>query len=221
MLRAEARWFGRELAKISDEVLFPLLDVGSHTSAFRAREQPWIDEFVFSPLARRGSIVHTDLREGPGIDLVGDVTDQNFVERLRRDRFRSVFCANVLEHVDDPGALAEALVHIVTTGGILAISVPFRFPYHPDPIDNGFRPDLDELADLLPGTRRMRGQILPCGTFLHYLTPRLLHPVALVSKIVRRKSLSAGDDALDGGESLLPWFFRRFLVTCLILEKTS
>lgn len=59
MLRTEARWLRRELARLSVEQLSPVLSIGSGDEAFRAETQPWIAEEVFDPLVARGvEVVH-------------------------------------------------------------------------------------------------------------------------------------------------------------------
>jgi len=60
--------------------------------------------------------------------------------------FRCVLCANLLEHVRDPAALAAACEEIVGPGGLILATVPSSYPYHADPIDTGYRPTPEALA---------------------------------------------------------------------------
>jgi hypothetical protein len=227
MLPREAKWFGNVLAGMPDADVFPMLNVGSHTEEFRTREQPWNDRHLFAPARRRGQVVrHLDLRAAPGVDIVGDLSDPAFLAELRDLRFRSVFCSNLLEHVANPGEIARALTAAVPEGGYLFISAPHRFPYHPDPIDTMFRPGPDELAALFPGTHVHR-QALVRGTLAGYLLGRLLgSPGAFARSVLRRfrsdgraPAEPAGPGAKAPALGLLPWLFKSFEETCLVLRK--
>jgi hypothetical protein len=66
--------------------------------------------------------------------------------------------------VTDPSTLADRLQTLVPVGGYLIVSVPHRFPYHPDPIDTLFRPELGELHALFPRTRLIAGEVVDCGS---------------------------------------------------------
>jgi SAM-dependent methyltransferase len=124
-----------------------LLNLGSSTRRFREVEQPHIERLLFGPLRAAGvEIVHADLRAGDGVDLVGDISDPDFVADLKSRGFDAVVAANLLEHVRDPVAVAAACEKIVAPGGGIAASVPSSYPYHADPVDTGFRPAPDALA---------------------------------------------------------------------------
>ncbi|MCS7016049.1 MAG: class I SAM-dependent methyltransferase [Gemmatales bacterium] len=174
MLVEEARWFGRQLAHYSPAELSPMLNVGSQTLHFRRYVQPWIEQYVFAPLERRGvQVLHTDLRPGAGVDLVGDVTEESFLAQLRTYPFRAVFCSNLLEHVHEPRKLATHLVQILPANAWIFVSCPRVFPYHPDPIDNGLRPTLAQLARLFPHTELVAGEEVACGAIWEYVLARL------------------------------------------------
>ncbi len=139
----------------------PLLNVGSSTSEFRSRQQPYVQREIFDPLERRGiGVVYTDLFDGPGVDLAGDLMDDGFIELLRAREPRSVLVSNLLEHVPDPPRVARAILDILPAGAYLFVSGPRDWPYHPDPIDNGLRPSPQQLAALFPGTRLLHGATL-------------------------------------------------------------
>lgn len=173
MLIEEAKWLGRQLATIPSHRLSPMLNAGSQTLPFRRFVQPWIEKYIFAPLMARGvEVVHTDLRPGVGVDIAGDLTDDEFLHRMQAYGFRSLFCSNLLEHVPQPDRLARQLVRTLPVGGLLFVSCPRAFPYHPDPIDTGFRPDVEQLASLFPQTRLVVGEIVDCGPLWHYFLAR-------------------------------------------------
>jgi SAM-dependent methyltransferase len=224
MLKREAKWFGERLAEFTEDQLYPMLNVGSHTSEFRTREQPWIDRYLFARArAKNLPVVHTDLRSAEGVDLVGDLTDPAFRQKLAEQQFRSVFCRNLMERVPNREEIAEAVVQAIVPGGHLFLSVPNVFPYHPDPIDTMYRPSVEEFAALYPGTTLVRGEHLACGTLVHYLGGKFLaDPFSLIRNLYRRKKqvVTETQEGMSAG-SWLPWLYRTFYQTCIVLRKNS
>ena len=194
----------------------------SYRGIFRCREQPWIDRYIFAPIKQRGQkVVHLDLRKAPGVDLVGDLTKPDFLQTISQMRFRSLICSNLLEHVPNPGEIAAAAVQAIEPGGYLLVSCPRNFPYHPDPLDTMFRPDVAELARLFPGTQLISGLLLPSGTLTGYLWAKALSdPPALIRNLFQRKTQAVkATDAGLSAWSWLPWLYRTFYQTCLVLRK--
>lgn len=223
MMIQEARWFGRVLSEFADANVYPMLNVGSNTGEYRTKLQPWIDRYVFAQARKRNQEVkHLDLQAAPGVDLVGDLQNKDFLEHVARMQFKSVFCSNLLEHVPNREEIARILVRIVPPGGCLFVSCPHRFPYHPDPIDTMFRPNTDELAELFPGTSVVRQEIVRCGTMATFLLRDVgRRPFSFVASACKRLVRRSGDDkqVLTRGGSFLPWMFRRLQATCLVLRK--
>ena len=148
VLRAEAAWLARELGQLATSDLSPLLSLGSGHGELTA-DQPWIHSAVYEPLERRGvRVLHHELAHAPGVDVVGDLTDPEFLRSLSELRIRSVLCCNVLEHLPNPASVASAIERMVAHGGYALVTLPRRFPYHPGPIDTRFRPAPHELRRL-------------------------------------------------------------------------
>ncbi len=183
MLRNEAKWLGNLLSTLAPKIVSPMLNIGASTERFRSETQPWINEFVIGPATRRGiRFIHSDIKSADGIDIVGDLTDPGFLETLSEMRLGSILCTNLLEHVENQALICRALESIVRPGGLLIITVPYRYPHHPDPIDTGFRPTPDELSALFPECAMHESAILPCGTYLGQL---LANPPLLVRTLLR------------------------------------
>lgn len=222
VLRQEARWIGDWLASIADDALFPILNVGSHTERFRTTEQPWIDRHVFAPLRQRGEVIHTDLRAADGVDIVGDLTDRDFRDHLRGLGARSLLCCNLLEHVPDRPTIAAALQDLVAPGGHAVVSVPYRFPYHADPVDTMYRPRPAEIATLFPQLRTVADEIVVCQTWLTYLAGRVAaSPSTVVREVLLRRQRVPAEPPPDEAESLWSWSFRRFEVSCVAMVNDA
>ena len=113
---------------------------------------PHIEKNVFSFLNSRGCrVFHSDFQKYSGVDVVCDLTNPKslqFVETLPAPRI--ILLSNVLEHIPK-GYLKKVvsnLQSIMSKGDHLIVTVPYRYPYHPDPIDNLFRPSSKELTNL-------------------------------------------------------------------------
>ena len=219
MLETEARWIGMILQELDVEDLTPLLNVGSATGTFRKQVQPWIDREIFAPLLQRGvEVHHFDVQDGDGIDLRGDLNDELFMTDLASHRYRSLMCCNLLEHVANRAYVCNQLEQLVLPGGYLIVTVPCKFPYHPDPIDTLFRPNLEDIVSLFPGCRLIQGDILDCGTGWDYVDR---DPRIMFAKVRRRIAGLQEHGGIKGTTSFLPWLFRQFRQTCTLLEKQS
>ena len=81
--------------------------------------------------------VGVDMEEGPGVDVVIDLTEdfEAIDATLRGRRFGTIFCLSVLEHCDRPFRMAENLTRLLQPAGSLCISVPFAWRIHAYPND--------------------------------------------------------------------------------------
>lgn len=217
MLIQEAQWFKEQLASLEPTRIFPMCNVGSSTWAFRTQDQPWIDELIFAPVVRQGHVVkHLDIKSAPGVDIVGDLGNPDFLKQVSMMQFKSVFCSNLLEHLVQRNAICKTLASIVPSGGCLFISVPYSYPYHPDPIDTGFRPSVAELAALFPGTHVIRAAVVGGDTLLWL---RRRNPVASTFTLVRFLIPFYKPVSWWRNKGYIPWFFRPLTASCVILQK--
>lgn len=227
MLRREAEWLGTQMGALRADRLYPLVNLGSSTAEFRERVQPWIHQSLFAG-ARREDLVHVDLKADEGVDVVGELDDDAVFAELQRRAPRSVLSSNLLEHLEPArrDVWCARMVDLVAPGGYLILSVPRAFPYHPDPIDTGFRPGVGELAALFPTLRPLVGAEVQAGRIW-----------ALLPGNLRRLAVKSAGMALGHGDAhhasvaeragapsrlrdwLVPWAWRPFRVTCLVLER--
>lgn len=217
MLIQEAQWFKEQLISLEPTQIFPMCNAGSSTWAFRTQDQPWIDELIFAPIVRQGHVVkHLDIKSSPGVDIVGDLGSPDFLRELANMQFKSVFCSNLLEHLVQRDAICKTLTSIVPSGGFLFISVPYNYPYHPDPIDTGFRPSVADLAVLFPGTHVVRSAVVGGDTLL-WLRKR--NPIEFAFTLLRFLIPFYKPASWWRNKGYLPWLFRPLKASCVILQK--
>jgi 2-polyprenyl-3-methyl-5-hydroxy-6-metoxy-1,4-benzoquinol methylase len=213
MLKNEAKWIGNVLSSISDEVN-PLLNIGSSTLEFRTKDQPFIQNDIFTPLEKKGvQIVHTDIKAENGVDLVGDLTDEIFLEKLSSMNFKSVLCSNLLEHLEDPTKISHLLVKILQPGSFLIITGPHHYPYHKDPIDTLFRPNVMELASFFPGTEIVKSEIVKEDYGLLQEKYRLKRTVK-----INAFPFNLNEDELKYKKDI-NLMFKRYSSVCVLLRK--
>jgi hypothetical protein len=129
-------------------------------------QQAYIDKYLFAPARMKNlEVIHVDARDAPGVDLVADLTDSTLPARLAQYNIRSVMCCNLLEHVSDRMIVSNLVLSILKPGGYLIATVPYRFPYHEDPIDTMYRPTVAEVAALFPGTSVHKSAIIRASRF--------------------------------------------------------
>jgi len=90
-----------------------------------------------------------DMKEARGVDIVGDLLDREFLDRIAQMKVRSVMVSSLLTNRHE---VSDALLSIVLPGGYIIVSGPKSFPYCPDPIDTMFRPTIEEMHKHFPGT---------------------------------------------------------------------
>lgn len=217
MLIEEAKWLSDAMSRMEPSRIYPLLNIGSSTGQFRKVTQPWIDRYLFLPAREKGlAVAHSDIKEAEGVDLVGDLTDKTFLQRLMGMEFKSILCANLLEHVTNKEEICAAIENIAGPGGHIFVTCPYKYPYHPDPIDTEYRPTPEELAQLFPRSKVKHAEILSCGT---YLTRLLDKPSLLAITFVRILTPLYKPRMWWRHMCLLGWIFRTFKVSCIVLER--
>ena len=186
MLREEATWLANNIYSLNPEGIFPLLNIGSSSQKFREQEQPWIDRLLFQPAREKGyAVIHTDLKNDVGVDLVGDLSDRAFLEKLATMKIKSVLCSNLLEHLVNKEELCQNISSIIPIDGYLFVTVPYEFPFHRDPIDTMFRPNIDQLSQLFPDLEIVRGEIVPGGKLIKATSVSpLLYLMAMVIRLL-------------------------------------
>jgi len=217
MLKKEAHWLSQKIYSLPTEEVFPMLNIGSSTQEMRQRIQPWIESEIFEVASKCNyPVIHTDIKEDHGVDVVGDLRDSAFVERLMELKIKSVLCANLLEHLTEPLEICDAISKTLIDGGYLFLTVPYKYPFHPDPIDTMLRPSVEELSQCFSGFEVVFGEVVDCGmcfqqdrSWFHLLK----NIIRLAFPFYKPKSW------LLIVANSLPWYFRDVSVTCIVLKK--
>jgi SAM-dependent methyltransferase len=183
MLLEEAKWLNRQLRNLPSADLYPMCNLGSSTEHYRKVQQAYIDKYLFAPARMKNlEVIHVDAKDAPGVDFVADLTDSTLVARLAKYDVRSVMCCNLLEHVSDRTILSEVVLSILKPGGYLIATVPYKFPYHADPIDTMYRPTVAEVAGLFPGTSVHSAAIVRASRFAYEMQGNYRDLLRLVAR---------------------------------------
>lgn len=219
MLYEESLWF-KDIIERHVKPNSLVLNIGSSTKKFIEVDQPYIKQNLFDELAKKYcSVKNIDIKQAEGVDFVGDVTDTNFTDTLKQLNPSLIICSNLLEHLENRKTFCDALIQIMNKETLLIISVPYSFPYHEDPIDTLYRPDINELQKAFPSLKLVEGEIVDCGfyfaliskgmelsnQFLYFMKTLLRMFFALIS--FNKKKIEN-----------LSWNFKRASATCVVFK---
>jgi hypothetical protein len=150
LLLNESIWIKHAIEYLEQKGVTGLtLNLGSSTSEFIAQRQPYITTNVLQKLTKLGSVVNVDIKNEVGVDLVLDFLNPSDLKQLIALNANVTLVSNLLEHIPDPEAGIRSLTKLVQKGNYLILTGPKQYPYHPDPIDNRFRPGKKQITKLL------------------------------------------------------------------------
>lgn len=220
MREIEARTIETLLGTIDPKFLTPCVNVGSSTRQFRQDVQPH-NQLLLDALRSRGiHVLNNDIRDDPGVDLVGNLLNPGFRHLVRRLEPRLLLCNNVLEHVPDAATFARACEEVVMPGGYLCVSVPRSYPYHADPIDTLLRPTPEQLAALFPRCRLIAYDVLTDWGLRRDLKNRGISTWRyVIGSLVRPLMVWRDRRAMLYRLHSLLWLFRPFQISVCLLER--
>jgi 2-polyprenyl-3-methyl-5-hydroxy-6-metoxy-1,4-benzoquinol methylase len=163
-------------------------------------------------------VIHTDIEAANGVDIVADIMNDGDLSRQRSLGANTILCSNMLEHVPSASRMAERLATLVPRGGVLLVTVPNSYPYHPDPIDTLLRPDTTQLSRLFRLLKFVDGGIVEGPTAAQEFAQNpLLHLRRLARSLIPFRSFGIWLSPLDRWR----WLFRHYKVTCVVLLKPA
>ncbi len=213
MLINESIWFKTIIQKFLQKESV-VLNIGSSTKEF-LQQQPYILTNVIQPIEQLGcKLLNIDIKKAEGVDIVGDLTNPNFIAELKTYKPAMVICANLLEHLEDRKPLVNGLISLLSNNTLLVVSVPHVFPYHADPIDTMYRPNINELALDFKGLSVVEAKIVTNGTYYNYTTKHLNPFVKMAGffKVFAKHLLSNNKQETS-------WYFKTISTTCIVFKK--
>ncbi len=98
------------------------LDIGAGTAKYKEIIERKVNSYKTS-----------DVKEGQSVDYVEDAKKLSFKD----ESFDTIFCFQVLEHLDVPREAVSEIYRTLRSNGICIATVPFLVPSHGDPGDFG------------------------------------------------------------------------------------
>jgi hypothetical protein len=148
MLVNEAKWINQAINKYLKDVFGTVINLGSSSMDFIEYNQPYIESLVIEPLARRFTLINVDIKNDKNVNLVADFLTEQGQIVIKEFNAKVILVSNLLEHIPNPLAGINSLKQLVESDSYLILTGPRSFPYHADPIDNMFRPNLAEVQSL-------------------------------------------------------------------------
>ncbi len=169
MLIKESEYLGRLINNLDLPRNSKILNIGSQSNRY-LKEKPHIYANIISISNSKGfKVINFDLFPGDGIDIFGDIYDSKVFSQLIKMDFDAIYLFNVLEHVIDVNEFAFKVESLMSSGKHLLVSVPFKYPRHFDPIDNGFRPNPNELNRMFRRCIMLENSIIIDYNYCYYL----------------------------------------------------
>lgn len=218
MLKNESKWLSNNIYSLNSTDVFPILNIGSSTKKFREQTQPWIDANLFYYAREKNyPVIHMDIKKDVGVDIAGNLSDETFFKELQKLDIKSILCANLLEHVPNPKEMCNLISSLIPKGGYLFVTVPHEYPYHPDPLDTLFRPNVAELEAMFPNLKLLNGEVVYDATYNGGLSwPR---PLFVLFFLIRIMLPFYQPKKWCHSLKKVPWLFKKTSVTCLVLQK--
>jgi len=218
MLIKESEYL-KELLELLPKEKLKVLNFGSQSKEYIKR-QPHINKNIILPILQKGhTLFNVDIVEMEGVDLVGDIFDDEFYSKLIKKDFDVILVFNLLEHVNDISLMVEKIQGIIPKGKFIIFSGPFSYPKHYDPIDNLFRPDIEEVTKLFNKCVLIKGKKVKDFKYIKYL---ILFPTSFISLILRTFAFFYKYDKWKN--IIIPkymWLFKNFETTCVLFRKTK
>ena len=222
MLLSEAIWLKKNIEKYLSPDLKPVLNLGSSTSLYRNKIRPFINELIIYPIERITSskVIHSDLKNDSGVDLPGDIYDENFQKTIIDKKFRVIICTNFVPYARDPAKAISIVGSLVDTNGLIFMTAARLSPYYPDPVDVFFRPSPEELFNYFDPDKfvLIEKEIIPDESYFIYLIKR---PKLFINRIIRIFIPFYKFKLWCLQMSYLPNYFKKFKVSCIVVKRIS
>ena len=216
MLLVESEWLRSVIEGLPLPPGAKVLNFGSQRRSI-LRHQSYIEKNIYRPADRKHwELLHFDLFPGKGVDISGDILPDDCFFDLYQRKFEAAFVFNVLEHLADRASICSRIEQLLPNGGYLLVSVPYKYPIHNDPIDNGFRPTPEEVLQLFPSCTLVKSDIIIDESFLFYMQRNIYTTVKFILRLLTPFYKFSN---WKTQVALFPYFFKKFQVTVAVLKK--
>lgn len=159
MIKQEAKTIYHLIMEVIEnpQKQYKILNIGSKPNDSSGSAQK-IPANLFQNLLRNRpkiSVMNTDFVKNSGVDAQMDICDENSIKTIKEYAPDIILLSNLLEHVEDKLIAVNNIYSSMNHECILIISGPRFYPYHEDPIDNGFRPSKKKLQKLVKNLFRV------------------------------------------------------------------
>lgn len=216
MLIKESEYI-KEIIELLPEKNLRILNFGSQSSEY-IKKQPYIFKNIIKPCeTREYSLYNLDIKKSIGVDLVGDIFDDAFFSEIKSMQFDVIFVFNLLEHVTDIELMVSRLQKLIGEGKYIIFSGPNKYPIHLDPIDNGFRPEVEDVSMLFSDCSVVHGKTITDYTFSKYLFGSIK---VFLSNLARLLAFFYKYNKWR--KVIVPkykWLFKKYEITIVLLKK--
>jgi hypothetical protein len=96
-------------------------------------------------------VINIDIKAEEGVDYCLDFNNKDDFIEINNLKPNLILASNLLEHLPDLAASLNKLCLLAKKNkSALILTGPVKYPYHPDPIDNLFRPQsIEEIVSLV------------------------------------------------------------------------
>jgi len=187
MLNEESLWIGKKIKTITETKSFPILNIGSSTKEYRTVKQSFIQKNIFDLIPdETRNVVHLDMKAAEGVDLVGNLHDQAFLEEIKQYKVKTILLNNVLMYLEDKErqALCHSLDEILEKNGYIIVTNSHVFPPAHDPVESYYRASPENIhQELFPNYKLLDTEIT--STYYTYAKYLKANPKVLPVKIAR------------------------------------
>lgn len=187
MLIEESIWISKKIKEILPENPFPVLNIGSSTLRYRTVTQSFIQKNIFSLFDdEKKQVIHLDMKEDEGIDMVGDLYDEQFRNMIKNLKPKLILCNNILMYLNEKTRkeLSHILDEILDTNGYLIITNSHVFPPAHDPVESYYRASPKKMhSELFDSFMIIDAQIVQ--TYFSFYNYLKLNPKVIPVKIIR------------------------------------
>lgn len=222
MLYTESVWIGEKIKQIVAESAYPILNVGSSTKQYRTQRQAFIQDNIFSQIPdEKKNVVHLDMKKADGVDVVGDLYDEFFLQELKKYKFKVIMFNNVLMYLEEKQRkrISQILENILEKDGYLIITNSLIFPPAHDPVEAYYRANPQDMYQQLFQNFKIIDQSTPSVpyNFCKYLkqNPKVI-PVKIARLLMPFYKYREWKFMLN---YYLNSFNKDYSATCLFLQK--